>query len=164
MPTSPDQTPSATKPPSSSRRVLSRITSPFTSKSRNIPEFYVQADDPHKKYWPGDTVSGTVTFKVSKPIRITHIVVCLHGFVQVYKNPGAPPSEGFRAHNNLIGKGRGSKSGGEYFGNGFATLFEDEAVLCGDGRLDEGGYKFQFKMRFPEEAMPSSIDVRRLRA
>ena len=145
---------------SSSRSFLSRLASPFSNKNRTIAEFYVQADNPHKQYTAGATVTGSVIVKITKPVRVTHIVVCLHGFVQVYKNPGSPPAEGFRAHNNLIGKGRGSKSGAEYFGNGFATLFEDETVICGDGRLDEGNYKFEFQVNFPNQRLPSSIDVR----
>ena len=142
-PSSPLQTPSP------SRRILSKITTPFTSKNRNILEFYVQADDPHRQYSQGDVVKGSVILKLAKPIRVTHIVVCLHGFVQVYKNPGAPPLDGFRASNNLIGRGGGRKRG-EYFGNGFATLFEDEVVLCGDGRLANSFYKFEFELVFPE--------------
>lgn len=139
--------------------MLSRLASPFTSKGRTVPEFFVQAEDPHKRYSPGDIVRGSVIVKIGKPTRVTHIVVCLHGFVQVYKNPGAPPADGFRAYNNRLGKGRGSKSGAEYFGNGFATLFEDETVICGDGRLEDGNYKFEFQMRFPNSTLPSSIDV-----
>lgn len=147
--------------PSVRKSLFTRISSPFGSKSRTVAEFTVQADDPHRRYAPGDSVKGTVILKLLKAVRVTHIVVCLHGFVQVYKTPGGAPTEGFRAHNNLIGKGRGNRRG-EYFGNGFATLFEDERVICGDGRLEEGNYKFEFKMRFPDETLPSSIDVRLL--
>jgi len=142
------------------RRIISKIASPFTSKSRTIPDFYVQAEDPHKSYSAGDIVRGSVIVKIVKPVRVTHIVVALHGYVQVYKTPNSPPSEGFRAHNSLLGKGRGKKSG-EYFGNGFATLFEDEHVVCGDGRLAEGAYRFDFEMIFPKENLPSSIDFER---
>ena len=88
---------------------------------------------------------------------MTHLVVCLHGFVQVYRNPDSP-GESFRANAGYIGAGRGKKSG-EYFGNGFASLFEDEVVLCGDGRLGEGEYQFDFELEFPDSDLPSSIDV-----
>jgi len=104
-------------------------------------------------------VSGSLNLKVVKPTRVTHIVVCLHGFVQVYKNPGSPPSDSYRANSSRIGSGRGSRAG-EYFGNGFASLFEDEVVLCGDGRLGEGVYQFNFNVEFPERDLPSSISVR----
>ncbi|KAF4555271.1 Arrestin (or S-antigen) N-terminal domain-containing protein [Elsinoe fawcettii] len=146
--------------PTVRKSLFTRISSPFGGKSRTVAEFTVQADDPHRRYAPGDVVKGNVILKLVKAVRVTHIVVCLHGFAQVYKTPGAPPPEGFRAHNNLIGKGRGKRRG-EYFGNGFATLFEDERVVCGDGRLEEGNYKFEFKMRFPDETLPSSIDFER---
>ncbi|EGP86204.1 uncharacterized protein MYCGRDRAFT_73804 [Zymoseptoria tritici IPO323] len=152
-----DRSPST---PTSGRRLLSRIASPFASKSRNITDYYITVDDPHKQYSQGDVVSGSVHLKVVKPTRVTHVVVCLHGFVQVYKNPGSPPADGYRANNTQAGSGRGSKTG-EYFGNGFATLFEDEVVLCGDGRLGEGVYQFNFNLEFPDKDLPSSISFER---
>jgi hypothetical protein len=103
-------------------------------------------------------VSGVFELRVVKPTRITHIVISLHGYVQVFKNANAPPSPNHRVSNVQIGTGKGSKSG-EYFGNGFATLFEDECVLCGDGRLGEGIYKFAFNLEFPDRDLPSSIEV-----
>ena len=145
--------------PSSSpgRRILSRLTSPFATKSRSITDFYIQPDEPHKQYSPGDIVSGSVRLRVLRPVRVTHIVVSLHGYAQVFKNPGSP-GEGFRATPGYLGTGRGKKSA-EYFGNGFASLFEDELVLCGDGRLAEGAYQFNFELEFPDTDLPSSIDV-----
>jgi hypothetical protein len=96
---------------------------------------------------------------VVRPVRITHIVICLHGYVKVFKNAipagEATPDLGF------LGPGRGRR-GAEYLGNGLATLFEDEVVLCGDGRLKEGIYKFRFEMGLPPYALPSSINVRLL--
>lgn len=158
MPSAGERLPSTSSTPSSGRRLISRITSPFASKSRSFGEFTIRVDDPHRQYSPGDVVSGVIDLRVNKPTRITHLVVSLHGFVQVYKNPGAPPPDGHRANNAQLGTGKGSKSG-EYFGNGFATLFEDECVLCGDGRLGEGMYKFGFNLEFPDRDLPSSIAV-----
>ena len=157
MPPASDRSPSALSSPASGRRIISRITSPFTSKPRSISDFSVDPDDPHKQHSPGDIVTGSVRLRVTKPIRVTHLVVCLHGFVQVFKNPGSP-GEGAHASGGYLGAGRGKKSG-EYFGNGFATLFEDEVVLCGDGRLAEGSYQFNFELAFPDRGLPSSIDV-----
>ena len=148
--------PSASDRSPSGRRILSRITSPFAHRSRNI-DISIEPDDIGKTYSPGDIVSGCVRLRVARPTRVTHLVVCLHGFVQVFRNPGSP-GEGFRANNGYLGPGRGKK-GGEYFGNGFASLFEDEIVLCGDGRLAEGEYQFNFELEFPDRDLPSSIDV-----
>ena len=145
--------------PLSGRRLISRIAAPLTSKSRTLSDFYIDLAEPHKQYFPGRTVSGSVKLRTIKAVRVTHIVVCLHGFVQVYKTPGAPPLEGHRAQSGYVGTGRGKKSG-EYFGNGFASLFEDEVVLCGEGRLVEGQYQFEFNLEFPNRDLPSSIDVR----
>ncbi|KAF2725456.1 hypothetical protein K431DRAFT_215581 [Polychaeton citri CBS 116435] len=157
MPSVAGRTPPALPTPSSSRRIINRITSSFASRPRNITDFYVQPDDPHKQYSPGDVVTGSVRLSVVKPLRVTHIRVCLHGYVQVYKNPNAPGNE-HKA--NYLGIGRGDKHG-EYFGSGFATLFEDEVVLCGDGRLAEGPYQFNFELLFPDRSLPSSLKFER---
>lgn len=142
---------------SAGKSLLSRLKSPFSTKVRNWTDFSIQLDDPHRQYAPGDVVTGSVIIKVVKPVRITHIVVALHGFVQVFKNPNSP-GDGYRAHNSAVATGKGPKKGG-YFGNGFASLFEDEAVLCGEGRLAEGAYHFGFELEFPDKGLPSSIDV-----
>lgn len=139
------------------RSLLSKIKTPFASKIRNVAEFYIQPDDPHRQYSPGDAVTGSVVLKVVKPIRVTHIVVCLHGYAQVYKAPNSP-GEALRSTASPTALGKGKKPGG-YFGNGHATLFEDEVVLCGEGRLGERTYRFDFILEFPRERLPSSIDV-----
>lgn len=156
MPSAAERAPSTTSS-SSSRRLLSRFTSPFTSRSRNISEFVVETEEPLKQHCPGDVVKGSVKLRIAKPTRVQHIVVCLHGYVQVYRNPGSP-GDGYRSARDYLGTGRGKKAG-EYFGNGFASLFEDEVVLCGDGRLGEGLYQFQFELDFPDRDLPSSIEV-----
>jgi hypothetical protein len=150
------QWPTAPQPPPRLDAEYSRA-SPFATKSRSITDFYIQPDHPHKQYSPGDLVTGSVRLRVLRPTRVTHVVVSLHGYAQVFKNPGSP-GEGFRATPNYLGTGRGKKSA-EYFGNGFASLFEDELVLCGDGRLAEGAYQFNFELEFPNTDLPSSIDV-----
>ncbi len=47
----------------------------------------------------------------------------------------------------------------QYFGNGHASLFQDEQTLCGEGRLEPTEYRFNFELEFPEKGLPSSIDV-----
>jgi len=155
--------PNPGRPPSpQGQTLLSRLKPPFTPKTlRNVEEFYIQPDDPHRQYAPGDIITGSVILKVVKPLRVTHLVVCLHGFVQVYKTPNSP-GEGFRAYSATLAAGKTKRNGG-YYGNGFASLFEDEVILCGDGRLDEGSYQFNFELEFPSQRLPSSIDVRNCR-
>ncbi|KAF2090656.1 hypothetical protein K490DRAFT_34341, partial [Saccharata proteae CBS 121410] len=159
MPASPALSNPTTLHPAASpaKSLLARIKSPFGSKTRSLSEYYIKPDDPHRQYSPGDIVSGSVVLNVVKPIRVTHIVVALHGFVQVHKNPNSP-AEGYRAHHATIASGKGRRIGG-YFGNGFASLFEDEVVLCGEGRLAEGKYQFNFELEFPSKGLPSSIDT-----
>ncbi|OQO07550.1 hypothetical protein B0A48_07247 [Cryoendolithus antarcticus] len=141
------------------RRILNRITSPFSNKARAIAEFAIEPKHPHKQYLPGDSVEGSVCLRVGRPVRVTHIVVALRGYAQVYRNPGSP-GESHRGATTSTGATGGKKSG-EYFGNGFATLFEDEIVLCGDGRLAEGTYQFDYELEFPDSDLPSSIDFER---
>ena len=144
-------------PSLSSRSLFSRLRAPLQSKSRNFTDFYIQPDDPHRQYAPGDIISGSVIVKVVKPLRITHLVISLHGYAQVYKNPNSP-GDAYKSYTATVGNGKGKKTGG-YFGNGFVSLFEDEAVLCGEGRLGEGVYHFNFELEFPSKGLPSSIDV-----
>lgn len=160
MPPAVDCAPDAiSSPPSSGRRLISRITSPFATKPRNVAEFCVDVTDRYRQYSPGDVVAGSVRLRVLKPTRVTHLTVCLHGYVQVFKNPDSP-GEGYKANTSHLGNAHGKKSG-EYFGNGFASLFEDEVVLCGDGRLADGSYQFNFELEFPDKDLPSSIDFER---
>lgn len=147
------QTPNS---PAKSRSLLSKFTNRFSNRNRNISEFYVQPDNPWKTYFPGDVVKGSVVLTVVKPVRITHLVVCLHGYARVFKNAIAPGDS--IEESGFLGTGRGRRNG-EYLGNGFASLFENEDVLCGDGRLKEGIYNFRFEMDFPPYSLPSSINV-----
>jgi hypothetical protein len=142
--------------PTRNRRLLSKFTNHFGNRNRNISEFYIQPDDPWRSYSPGDVVKGMVILTVVKPIRITHLVVCLYGYVKVFKNEVAP-RDGAEDW-GFLGTGRGRRHS-EYLGNGFASLFEDEVVLCGEGRLKEGIYKFKFELEFPPYGLPSSISV-----
>lgn len=135
---------------------LSKFRSPLGPRNRSISDFYIELIDPWRTYFPGDTIKGTVVLKVVRPVRITHIVVCLHGYVKVSKT--TMDSNEAASDMRYLGPGRGRR-GSEYLGNGLATLFEDELVLCGDGRLKEGVYKFQFEMLFPPYPLPSSINV-----
>jgi hypothetical protein len=139
--------------------LLSKFRAPFGHRNRSIADYYIEPDDPWRSYFPGDVVKGTVALTVVRPVRITHLVVCLHGYVKVFKN--TVPSGETDPDLGFLGPGRGRR-GPEYLGNGLATLFEDEVVLCGDGRLKEGIYKFRFEMCFPPYALPSSISVREL--
>jgi hypothetical protein len=157
MPTMPARSAGRSPSPSSKKSLFSRIKAPFGPKARHISDFYIQPDDPHRQYGPGDVITGSVVLKVVKPFSVTHIVVCLHGYAQVYKTPNSP-GEGYRMYNATLAAGKTKKSGG-YYGNGFVSLFEDEVVLCGEGRLGEGTYQFNFELVFPKSHMPSSIDV-----
>ncbi|KAI9704155.1 MAG: ph-response sensor protein [Candelina mexicana] len=145
--------------PSRTRSWITRLAQPLSSRTRTLSEFYIQPDEPHKQYSPGDVVKGKVILSVAKPIRITHLVVCLHGHVQVFQGGGRNASDKELAV-GFLGPGRGKRKG-EYLGNGFASLFEDEVILCGEGRLIAREYHFNYELEFPSKGLPSSIDFER---
>ena len=139
--------------------IISRLVSPFASKQHSHIKHDIELQEPFRHYSPGDTVKGAVHLRVGKPVRATHLVVRLHGFVKVVSHSRLP-GELVPYDEHLLNSSKGRR-GREYFGNGFARLFEDEVVLCGDGRL-LGHYVFRFELDLPRTGIPSSIDVSRL--
>ncbi|KAI9882317.1 MAG: hypothetical protein M1823_005935 [Watsoniomyces obsoletus] len=136
---------------SSSSGILTRLRSSWSQSQRHrvLAEYYIEADEPHRHYAPGDIVRGAVVLTVTKPIRITHLVVSLNGSVRVFRN-------------GLDRKGRVRvASSDEAEGEGYRSIFQDEMVLCGEGRLDRGRYRFNFELDFPGKRLPSSIDFER---
>lgn len=127
---------------------------PLHRRNRNVADFHIRPEEPYKKYSVGEHVRGAVILVIVKPVRITHLVVSLHGYVRVRKDPAT----GSKAQ-NAITLPHGSSTRPRYHGNGFTTLFQDEQVLSGDGRLEPGKYEFGFDLVFPEKGLPSSIDV-----
>lgn len=142
--------------------MLKRLTSSFTSRPHAQIKHEIELDEPFKVFGPGDWVKGAVHLEAIKPTRATHLVIRLHGLVKVVthsRKQGEPiPYDENLLNASSLPTGK-KRIGGEYFGNGFARLFEDEYILCGDGRL-LGHYKFQFDMQMPKKGIPSSIDVR----
>lgn len=138
--------------------ILSRFNSPFAPKKpRNVSEYSIELDDPYRTLAPGDRISGHVVLNVERPVRITHLTICLHGVVKVLKN-GRVPGESTNRWRSYLATGQG-KWGEAYFGNGLAALFKDEVVLAGDGCLSASSYRFNFDLELPAERLPSSIDV-----
>lgn len=74
--------------------------------------------------------------------------------MRVFKHP-SEVNDPLPAEAGLSGNSRKT----QYFGNGHASLFQDEQTLCGEGRLDPGVYEFGFDLEFPRKGLPSSIDV-----
>ena len=137
--------------------LFSIFAAPFAPRKRNLAEYYIQPKDPHKLYSPGERVEGTVVVTVTRPIRITHLVVCLHGYVKVF-NSAKSPGQSISRDGGPLSGGAGRR-GPEYYGDGFASLFENEIALCGEGRLEAGKFEFQFNLELPSKGIPSSINV-----
>ncbi|KAJ8122800.1 hypothetical protein O1611_g9751 [Lasiodiplodia mahajangana] len=142
-------------PPKSS--FFSRLAAPLRSRSRNLADFHVRLKEPHRQYSAGDHVQGSVILSVVKPIRITHLTVALHGYVRAFKNASAAAQ---LATTNPVIALHGGRNG-RYHGNGHASLFQDEIVLCGEGRLQPSRWQFEFDLQFPDLELPSSIDFER---
>ncbi|KAI1802391.1 hypothetical protein F4811DRAFT_573067 [Daldinia bambusicola] len=138
--------------------LFSRLTSPLRSRTRNLADFHIRLQEPHRQYSAGDHVKGHVILSVVKPIRITHLTVALHGYVRVYKHAGAAAQ--LSPVNPAVISHERSKSV-RYCGNGLASLFQDEQVLCGEGRLKPTRFEFEFDLIFPAKGLPSSIDFER---
>lgn len=141
------------------RSFTSKLSSILSNKSTHINGFSIELDEPLRQYGPGDTVRGTIVLNVGKPLGVTHVVACLSGYVQVFKNH----SKGITTPKITSGRvvtGQGKRWVSEYYGDGYASMFEEEIVLCGEGRLDPKLYHFRFDIDFPRDlALPSSIDV-----
>jgi hypothetical protein len=140
-----------------SRALISRIAAPFSPRPRYITDLIIDTADPHRTYAPGDSVRGDVSFTAHKAIKITHLVVQLHGFVKIYKN-ATPPGEGIPAEASAMNSFQNFRAGRSR-AIGCAKIFEEEQVLCGQGTLGPGRYQVPFNVRFPAAPLPSSLDV-----
>lgn len=149
---------------SSTRRIKKSISGKLTSllsrSSTHINDFSVKLNEPYRQFGPGDVVTGKVILNVAKPLGVTHVVACLYGYVQVFKSHSKPTSTPPRNNPNRTVSGQNQRWVSEYYGDGYASLFEEEVVLCGEGRLDPKLYHFNFAIPFPTDIpLPSSIDV-----
>lgn len=140
------------------RSILSRLSNPLSKHARNMFEVTIEPEDPFKIYSPGESVKGHIVLTVTKGFDITHLVVALQGFARVYKHQ-VTPGDGLPDADALV-HGKGSRDF-EYHGNGLATLFQEEQILCGSGFLKKAVYKFAFQLQFPAKSMPSTIDFER---
>ncbi|KAK4236905.1 hypothetical protein C8A03DRAFT_35177 [Achaetomium macrosporum] len=156
----PASAPASEDPSSGNLSFLSRFSLPLRSRTRYIADFHIRPAEPHRKYGAGDQVQGAVILTVVKPVRITHLVVSLHGYMRVFKNPAIAASEPVIDPTDVPAfSNRSSRQ--KTHGNGFVRLFQDEQTLSGDGRLEPGRYEFNFNLLFPTDRLPSSIDFER---
>lgn len=151
-----DDASTTAKPPKTKEKgtLLKKISSTLTSRAprRAIADFQITLDDTHRQYAPGELVTGVVTVVAEKDLKITHLVVNLRGYVELYSGPT----------NGGIHAGKRKLKDPANLANiqdTTSTLCTDEQVLCGEGKLDAGVYNFQFMMVLPGKGLPSSLDV-----
>lgn len=141
-----------------SKSILSRFSNPLSKHARTMFEVGIEVEDPFRVYSSGETVKGHIVLTVTKGFDITHLVVSLHGFAKVFKHQ-ANSNEGLSTSDFVV-NGKGSR-GFEYYGNGLASLFQEEQILCGSGFLKKQVYKFAFELSFPTKSMPSTLSFER---
>ncbi|KAK5100355.1 ph-response sensor protein [Lithohypha guttulata] len=137
-----------------SKSILSRFSNPLTTRAAKLFDLEIHPEHPHKTYRPGDSVKGQITLSVFKGFDITHLAISLHGYARVFKHQCTPGEAKIPPDQLINGKG---SHGFEYFGNGTASLFQDEQVLCGSGFLKKQVYKFGFELQFPAYSLPSTL-------
>ena len=141
------------------RGLSTRFGALFGSRSSSINEPQIELDEPYKQYSRGEIVKGRVVLNVSRPLGITHLTVSLFGYLEVFKRHAKNKSS-LRTNPVKVASGKGKRWVAEYYGDGFASLFEHETTLCGEGRLDPNIYHFEFEVPFPSDRdLPSSIEV-----
>ncbi|KAM5356006.1 hypothetical protein ACJ41O_002652 [Fusarium nematophilum] len=150
-------TTSSTRRPSFLSRLSLPLSLPLRSRNRNVADFHIRSEEPHRRYSAGDHVRGSVVLVIVKPVRITHLTVSLHGYVRVLKDPATIA----KAQGTMVMPQNGDSARPRYHGSGLASLFQDEQVLSGEGRIEPGKYEFGFNLVFPEKGLPSSIDFER---
>lgn len=138
--------------------LFARCTAPFVSKQSSFVEQEIRFKEPYRQHSPGDIVKGVVHVNFPKALRITHLVLRLHGFVKVISRAQLPGEEIKYDEKFLAAGGGRGRRGMEYYGDGFAKLFEEDNVLCGEGRV-LGKYEFHFEMILPSKGLPTSINV-----
>ena len=135
---------------------LSRFSNSLAKRNTKVFDFEVEPEHPHKTYNPGDAVKGQIVLSVFKGFDITHLTISLHGYARVVKHQLGPGEA--KDTPDILVNGKGSH-GFEYHGNGLASLFQDEQILCGSGFLKKQVYKFGFELQFPSCSLPSTIEV-----
>ncbi|KAF3929119.1 hypothetical protein ABW20_dc0109051 [Dactylellina cionopaga] len=161
---------SSPRSPSSPTQPSSPTISPLAQlkpSRRAITDFYIKLDHPHRRYKPGEQVTGSIVLTTSRATRITHLTLTLGGSVMVYPHDRRGHKWGedvvkdvtYRDSKMIRGsRSRGTTIEGRHSGRG-VVLFEEEQVVVGEGRLGAGGLEVGFVIEFPNKGGINSLDV-----
>ncbi|KAF8247568.1 hypothetical protein K440DRAFT_643643 [Wilcoxina mikolae CBS 423.85] len=154
--------------PSSARSLIRCLRSkasflPLRSPRRGaVAGFHIELNDPHRVYSPTDGVTGYVCVTVERALAVTHLTASLVGSVNVCTSTR---EAGSRKHGNGDWESTGldgRRTGNYAVGYGNFNICWDEMVLCGEGRLEPGVYKFGFELEFCKlpgiAGLPTSLD------
>lgn len=164
-PSSPTQTPGPTTTTTTTPSTLSQLK----PSRRAINDFYIKLDYPHRRYKPGEHITGSIILTTSRATRITHLTLTLGGSVMVYPHDRRGHKWGedvvkdvtYRDSKMIRGcRSRGTTIEGRHSGRG-VVLFEEEQVIVGEGRLGAGGLEVGFVIEFPSKGGINSLDFER---
>ncbi|KAK6529946.1 ph-response sensor protein [Arthrobotrys megalospora] len=164
-PSSPTQTSSPTTTTTTTTSALSQLK----PSRRAINDFYIKLDYPHRRYKPGEHITGSIVLTTSRATRITHLTLTLGGSVMVYPHDRRGHKWGedvvkdvtYRDGKMIRGcRSRGTTIEGRHSGRG-VVLFEEEQVIVGEGRLGAGGLEVGFVIEFPAKGGINSLDFER---
>ncbi|KAF3309728.1 ph-response sensor protein [Orbilia oligospora] len=166
-PSSPTQTPGPTA--TTTTTTTSSTLSQLKPSRRAINDFYIKLDYPHRRYKPGEHITGSIVLTTSRATRITHLTLTLGGSVMVYPHDRRGHKWGedvvkdvtYRDNKMIRGcRSRGTTIEGRHSGRG-VVLFEEEQVVVGEGRLGAGGLEVGFVIEFPSKGGINSLDFER---
>ncbi|KAK6511060.1 ph-response sensor protein [Arthrobotrys conoides] len=165
-PSSPTPTPG---PTTTTTTTTTSALSQLKPSRRAINDFYIKLDYPHRRYKPGEHITGSIVLTTSRATRITHLTLTLGGSVMVYPHDRRGHKWGedvvkdvtYRDNKMIRGcRSRGTTIEGRHNGRG-VVLFEEEQVIVGEGRLGAGGLEVGFVIEFPSKGGINSLDFER---
>ncbi len=137
-----------------------------TSKIREMfgarrDDFYIDLDEPHRIFHPGDVVKGTVNLSITKPARVQYVRLTFSGQVGASVGKQAVKSLLFQEQLVLWGEKIQRPAKSPLAVNDHNDTHEiTEQDGWAIGTINSGRHLFNFEVRLPAGNLPSSIDVR----
>lgn len=123
-----------------------------TKKLKSISEFAVVPDKPYHHYLAGEAVTGHVKVDIQKAVRFSHLVVTLHGHIDVRTGSSLPDIVPDMAVDMTTRAGRAQTK------PGLVNLFQTSQTLSGDRYCQPSKMQFQFNIAFPANIrLPSTL-------
>lgn len=120
-----------------------------------IQDFYIDLDEPHKVFKPGEAIKGTIVLDLKKNITDINITLTLIGFIKIKQTTNATtvrsrPEVLFK-HTTVI---YGEETNKENQEDGGELQQESQLTLSG---LSKGEHRFPFTIKLPRKNIYTSI-------